>query len=102
MAIFQNGLCARHAVLNDAAVGAAAVAKYSVQYTNIELRTGRWGSGRWRHRGRKRRSAGRRRLVQPLRELEWVPMPFVLHVHDMWRHVFELIVETRDLKPIVE
>src|SRR5207237_89019 len=36
MAIFENSFRARHAVLNDAAIGATGVAEDSVQHPNIE------------------------------------------------------------------
>src|SRR4030081_3495059 len=100
MAIFDDGLSAGYGVLNHAAVRSAAVAEDAIEHPHIELRArGGRGGGR-RDRRRERRITSRQSLMKPLREREGVAMSFVVHVHHMGRHVVEVVVQTRDLKPI--
>ena len=66
----------------------------------VESRAG--GDGGSGTRAAQGRAAGRQRLAQSLRHLDRVPMPLVVHVHHVRRHVIEVVVDGSDLEPPAE
>src|SRR5438094_149185 len=58
--------------------------------------------GRGRRRAAQRRSTGRQGLAQCLRQLDRVAVALVVHVHDVRRHLVEVIVNGGDLEPAAE